>query len=119
MKKIIAIILSVITIVVCGWLIVDRLDYLDIPSNKNDQNAAFQKQMIINRSDIDECEKTKLCSNIDFRREKERALSSLAFTGMFIAFVIILIQLVLLVFIFMMPRKLSKDELLRLNKPLE
>jgi len=105
MKKIIALVLSVLTIVICVWLTINRLDLLDIPSNKNDTVALFEKQKINKRTDIDECEKKILTNQIDFERKKQRQISGIAFQTQFIALVIIVIQLVLLVVILMMPKK--------------
>ncbi len=44
MKKTIAIYLSIITIIICGWFVINSIDLLDIASNKNDTYANFQKK---------------------------------------------------------------------------
>ena len=36
MKKIIAVSLSIITIIICSWLIFKNIDHLDIASNKTE-----------------------------------------------------------------------------------
>ena len=36
MKKTIALSLSIITIIICGWMILKNIDHLDIASNKTD-----------------------------------------------------------------------------------
>ena len=105
MKKRIATFLSVITITICGWLIIDRLDLLDIPSNKNDTYASFEKRKIDNRTDITEFEKKLLKKEIDFKREKEKEISAIGYQTQIISFVIIIIQIVLLIIIIMMPKK--------------
>lgn len=104
MKKI-AIFLSVITIFICGWLIINRLNFLDIPSNKNDAYASFEKRKIDDRIDINECEKDILKNEIDFDRQKKRQISAIAYQTQIISFVIILIQIVLLILILRMPKK--------------
>lgn len=103
MKKI-AISLSIITIFICGWLIINRLNFLDIPSNKNDTYASFEKRKIDNRIDINKYEKDILKNTIDFEREKKRQVSAIAYQTQIISFVIILIQIVLLLFILKMPQ---------------
>lgn len=107
MKKKVAIFLSIITIVICGWLIINRLNLLDIPSNKNDTYASFEKQKINNRTDINECEKDILKNAIDFERENKRQISVISYQTQITAFVIILIQIVLLIIILMIPKKVK------------
>ena len=109
MKKTIAISISIITIVICGWLIINRLNLLDIPSNKNDTYASFEKREINKRTDINECEKDILKNTIDFERKKKREISVIAFQTQIIAFVIIIIQIVLLIIILIMPKKNKKE----------
>lgn len=108
MKKIIALVLSIITIIICGWLVIKRMELLDIPSNKNDENALYEKIKIDTRTDINECEKKILKNQIDFERKKERQISNIAFSTQFIALVIIVIQLILMVIILMMPKKVPE-----------
>ncbi len=108
MKKRVAISLSLITITICGWLIVDRLDLLDIPSNKNDTYSSFEKRKIDKRTDINQFEKVILKNKIDFEREKKQQISTIAYQTQIISFVIILIQIILLVIVIMMHKKQKK-----------
>lgn len=71
-KKYIGVFLSVITIIVCGWLVVSRIDFLDIPSNKNDQYAMFEKTQIMAREDIGNCEKQLLINKVEDRRARTK-----------------------------------------------
>ncbi|WP_291870614.1 hypothetical protein [Maribacter sp.] len=105
MKKTIAIILSILTIITCVWLILNRLDLLYIPANKIEHVASFEKQQINNRTDINACEKKILINQIDSDQKNNRRISNIAFKTQFTAFVIIVIQLVLVVVILMMPKK--------------
>ena len=110
MKKIIAILLSVITIIISGWLITQNLDHLDIPSNKNDTYATWEKQKIDKRTDIDFCEKQVLKSKVDQNRKNDRRESEIAIQAQSVAFIVIIVQLILLVFIAIMPIKISVDK---------
>ncbi len=103
MKKIIAISLCIVTIVFCGWLILENIDNLDIPSNKNDQIAMWEKQRINKRTDIDLCEKQVLKKVIDLERKNKREQSNIAFQIQFVSFSVIVIQLILIVFIVRIP----------------
>lgn len=105
MKKIIALSLSIITIVICSWLILKNLDHLDIASNKTDTYIMWEKQKIDDRTDIDLCEKKVLKSELDCRRKNDQIESNIAFQAQVFAFIIIIVQLVLLVFIFIIPSK--------------
>ncbi|MBD3906586.1 hypothetical protein NAL32_18295 [Chryseobacterium sp. Ch-15] len=96
MKKI-AIVFSMVTIIICGWLIIDRLDSLDIASNKNDTYAMIQKNEINKRTDINECEKKIRKNKIDSNREDFRKLSDIAFQTQIISFSIIILQILLIV----------------------
>ena len=113
MKKKIAIFLSLLTITICGWIIVDRLQYLDIPQNKNEWYAMNEKSKINTRTDIDQCEKNLLTNKIDQQRAIKVYVSGIAFQTQVIAFSIILIQIVLLIFIMLMPRKIKPAKLPR------
>lgn len=105
MKKIIALSLSIITIIFCGWLILKNIDRLDIAYNKTDWYAMDSKRKIDERIDIDFCEKQILKARIDQSRNNARIESNMAFETQVFAFIIIIIQLILLVFIFMIPNK--------------
>ena len=110
MKKIIALSLSIITIIICGWLILVNIDHLDIASNKTDWYAMDGKRKIDERTDIDFCEKQVLKSEIDCSRKNDRRESEIAFHAQSVAFIIIIVQLILLVFIAFMPQKLILDK---------
>jgi|SRR5690606_25763331 len=105
MKKVIALSLSIITIIICSWLILKNIDHLDIAYNKTDWYAMDSKRKIDDRIDIDFCEKQILKDRIDQRRNNARIESEIAFQAQAFASIIIIIQLVLLVFIFMIPNK--------------
>ena len=105
MKKKIAIFLSLVTIVVCGWQIVDRLKYLDIPQNKNEWYSMSEKRKINARTDIDQCEKNLLTNKIDQQRANKVYVSGIAFQTQSIAFSIIVIQIILLIFVILIPSK--------------
>lgn len=107
MKKKIAIFLALLTIITCGWLIIDRLQYLDIPQNKNEWYAMNEKRKINARTDIDQCEKTVLTDRIDQQRANKVYFSGIAFQTQVIAFSIIIIQLILLIFVMLMPGKIK------------
>lgn len=108
MKKWIAIVLCLITIGVSGWFVVNQMGSLDIPSNKNDQYAAQQKWEIQERKDIDNCEKEKLIAGIDAGRALDRASSAHAFEKQVFALFVMVVQILLLIFISLMPRKVNK-----------
>ncbi|AZI32028.1 hypothetical protein [Kaistella carnis] len=105
MKKKIAIALSLMTILICGWIIIDYVKYLDIASNKTDWYVMDAKHKISERTDINNYEKELLKNQIDQNRKNEKNISNIAFQTQIVAFVLIVIQLVLLVFIFLMPNK--------------
>ncbi|KAA5535882.1 hypothetical protein [Paenimyroides baculatum] len=107
MKKIIALLLSIITIIICSWLILKNIDYLDIASNKTDWYTMDSKRKIDERIDIDFFEKQILKDRIYQSRNNSRIQSNMAFETQVFAFIIIIVQLVLLVFIIMMPSKLK------------
>ncbi|WP_066682154.1 MULTISPECIES: hypothetical protein [unclassified Chryseobacterium] len=103
MKKL-AIVFSIVTIMICAWLIIDRLNSLDIASNKNDTYAMIQKIEIDKRSDINECEKEIRKNKIDFDRENFRKSSDIAYQTQIISFSIIIIQ-ILIVFCLIFKRE--------------
>ncbi|PIE50233.1 MAG: hypothetical protein CSA38_04055 [Flavobacteriales bacterium] len=107
-KKYIGLLLSITTIVICGWLIGNRLRFLDIPANKNDSSAMWTKNDIRKRTDIDECEKKLLIHKIDERRARKRYFSAVAFQTQIIAFGVIIIQLWLFVLILSIPKNKNK-----------
>lgn len=107
MKKTIAISLSIITIIFCGWMIVNRLEKLDIIPNYTDTYASENKRKIDERTDIDDCEKKLLRNQVDQNRATFREISDEAFHTKIILLVVMVIQLVLLVFISMMPKKIN------------
>ena len=104
MKKIV-IILSVITIISSGYLIVNNLDLLDIPSNKNEQSASFKKQRINNRTDINKCEKEILKTKINLERKSKKKISNIILPIQFFLLVIILVHIVIIILVLMMPQK--------------
>lgn len=110
MKKTIAISLTLITIVFCGWMIVNKLEKLDIVPNYTDTFASEDKRKINERTDIDDCEKKILRNQVDQNRAKFREMSDEAFQTQIILFVVMIIQLVLLVFISIMPKKINSSE---------
>ncbi|WP_027381786.1 hypothetical protein [Epilithonimonas caeni] len=105
MKKIIAISLSAITIIVCCYLIVIKMGSLDIPVNKNEWYAMDTIHKIEDRTDIDECEKKVLKGKVKQDRENAKRVSNDAFQVQVIAFGVIIIQVFLLVLIILMPSK--------------
>lgn len=107
MKKIIALLLSIITIIICSWLILKNIDHLDIASNKTDWYTMDSKRKIDERIDIDFFEKQILKDRIYQSRNNSRIQSNMAFETQVFAFIIIIVQLVLLVFIIIMPSKLK------------
>ncbi len=109
MRKYIIISSSIITIIICGWLVLNRLEFLDIPSNKNDWYAMHSKRKIQERTDIDECEKKILINNIDKDREYKKRYSGIAFQTQIIAFIVIVIQLILLFTLLIPPIKKIKQ----------
>ncbi len=108
MRKYIIILLSSATIVICGWLITNRVQFLDIPSNKNDFYAIVAKREIQNRTDIDECEKKIRIYKIEEERARKRYYSNTAFQTQTIAFAVILIQIILLTTLLLPPIKKIK-----------
>jgi len=107
MKKI-ATIFSLITIIICGWIIIDRLDSLDIASNKNDTYASIQKQEIDKRIDLNICEKEIEKNKIDNNRQNFRYNSEVAYQTQVIAFSIIVIQIVIIICLFLDNSKSKK-----------
>lgn len=107
MKKKIAILLSIITLIICGWVFISNMVHLDIPSNKNDQSAAFEKKRIALEIGLSDPEKEVLYAKIDSKREKEREVSNNAFKTQFTISVIFVIQLTLLIILFLIPVKIE------------
>jgi len=105
MKKISIIILSVLTIISSSIIVVNHLVFLDIPSNKNEQYASFEKTRINNRTDINECEKKILITEISLERNSQKKISNIIFPIQFMMFVIIIIQIILLVLVLMTQKK--------------
>lgn len=110
MKKIIGLSLSIMTIITCGWLIAENLGRLDIASNKADTWVMWEKQEVDERTDIDFCKKQVLKSELDCRRRNDRIKSDIALQTLHTAIFIIIIQLILLVFIALMPKKLNSNK---------
>lgn len=110
MKKI-AIIFSLITIFICGWLIIDKLDSLDIASNKNDTYANIQKQEIDKRTDINSCQKKIEKNKIDNKRQNFRNASEVAYQTQVILFIIIVIQIVIITCLFIDNSKSKKGKI--------
>jgi len=108
MKKI-AIIFSLITITICAWIIIYKLDSLDIASNKNDTYANIQKQEINKRTDLNNCEKEIEKNKIDNNRRNFRNSSEVAYQTQVIAFIIIVIQIVIIVFLFIDNSNFKKE----------
>lgn len=105
MKKTVAISLCIITIIICGYLIVQKIDSLDIASNKTDWYVMDAIRKIEKRTDIDDCEKKVLKKEVQVKRQNEKDNSGIAFETQIFAFGIMLIQLILIFFIIMMPSK--------------
>lgn len=108
MKKWIAIIFCLITIIISGWFVINQMGSLDIPSNKNDQYAAQQKWEINERTDIDKCEKKVLINQIDAGRALRREVAAQAFEKQVFAMFVIVMQIVILIVVSLMPRNLNK-----------
>ena len=104
MKKKIVLALLLITTVISGWQIINKLDLLDIPSNKNDHYAAFEKRKIESRTDINDCEKELLKSEIDINRKNTKHNSTIAYNTQIIALIIIGIQVVAFILVLLMPK---------------
>ncbi|MDO4230163.1 MAG: hypothetical protein Q4C98_10135 [Capnocytophaga sp.] len=81
--------------------IISGLDHWDIPSNKNDTYAAWQKREIMERTDISLPEKELLAQQIDLKRKYERQISKIAISFQEKFLVIFVIQILLLVLIFL------------------
>ena len=109
MKKKIAILLCVFTIIICGWLIFDNLKHLDIASNKTEWYVMDAKRKINERIDIDEFEKKELVNQIDFNRKEQINISNNAFQTQIIASILIVIQILILFLIYFMPNKITND----------
>lgn len=99
MKKIIVISFCLLTLFVSGGLFINQLRYLDIPSNKNDTYAMWQKRKINERTDIDKCKKEILKNEIDLGRQNKRKLSEIAMQTQIFLLGIIILQLLLIVYI--------------------
>ncbi|WP_313031895.1 hypothetical protein [Soonwooa sp.] len=80
---------------------------MDIPSNKNDQYAAKQKWEINERTDIDKCEETVLINRIDAGRALRREVAAQAFEKQVFAMFVIVMQIVILIVVSLMPRKVE------------
>lgn len=80
------------------------MQYLDIPSNKNDSYAIYVKREIADRTDIDDCEKRVLQNQIDQQRKNDRQISEISLKTQFTLFSIIVIQIILLVLIIVTPK---------------
>ncbi|MBL3657354.1 hypothetical protein [Fulvivirga sediminis] len=112
MKKIVVVMLCLATISVCSWLFLERVNLLDIPSNKNDFYANIEKQKIDERIDIHSCEKSILKREIDLIRRKEKELSQIAWQTQVCTQIVIGLQVILLLFIFLnnSDRNLRKEK---------
>lgn len=104
MKKI-ALALSLFSILLCSWLIIEYVQYLDIASNKTDWHVADAKNKISERTDIDLCEKRILQNTIDINRANDRDLSGIAFQAQLVALVVIIFQFILSFLVLLMPNK--------------
>jgi hypothetical protein len=60
MKKKIAIVLYLITILICEWIIINYVKYLDTASNKTDWYVMDAKHKVSERTDINNYEKELL-----------------------------------------------------------
>ncbi len=69
-KKYVALALSIIILVICGWLIAEQFQYLDIASNKTDLYVMQAKRNINNRTDLDDCEKQLQIIQLEHQREQ-------------------------------------------------
>ncbi|WP_312322915.1 hypothetical protein [Soonwooa sp.] len=96
-----------ITIIISGWFVSNQIGPLDIPSNKNDQYAAKQKWEINERTDIDKCEKTVLINRIDAGRALRREVAAQSFEKQVFAMFVIVMQIVILIVVSLMPRKIE------------
>lgn len=105
MKRYIAISLSLITILICSWQFINSMQFLDIPTNKNDSAANWEKQKITKDPTLTACEKTIRINQITIKRQNEKATSAIAFQTQFVVLLIVGIQFILLIFIFFMPKK--------------
>lgn len=91
-------------------MIVSLMSSLDIPSNKNDQYAAFQKWKISERTDINDCEKELLYKEIDRGRENDRERSAFAFEIQRVMFIIVLLQVILLIVLLTIKSSPNKEK---------
>ena len=105
MKRYIAVVLTIITIGICGWQIVNSVDLLDIASNKNDWYALSQKNKIENRTDISSCEKAIMKSQIDFERKNKRQISGITYQWQVVGLIVIIVQFILLIVMVTMSKK--------------
>lgn len=108
MKKKVALSLSIITIIICGWLIVDQIKLLDIVPNYTDTYASLDKKKIDERTDIGENEKIILRNQIDQNRANKKNQSNEAFKIQVVLLSIIIIQILLIFVISMMPKEIKK-----------
>lgn len=75
MKKIIALSLSIVTILFCSWIIVSKIEKLDLVPNYTDSYASENKRKIDQRTDINDCEKKALRSQVDLQQANLREIS--------------------------------------------
>lgn len=107
MKKIVAILLSSGTLIICGWFIISQIGLLDILPNYTETIASSEKNEINLRTDINACEKEILIKQIDFERQKKREISNNTFKTQIIVSIVFVIQLVLLIILFIIPSKVT------------
>lgn len=109
MKKTVALSFTILTIFICGWLIVDQIKFLDIVPNYTDMYASLDKQKIDERTDIGENEKKILRNQVDQNRAYKTQISNDAFKIQVVLFGVVIIQILLIFVILMMP-KLVKEQ---------
>ncbi|NJI73588.1 hypothetical protein HCX49_10260 [Sphingobacterium kitahiroshimense] len=81
MKKKIAIALYLITILICGWIIINYVKYVDISSNKTDWYVMDAKHKVSERTDINNYEKELLKNQIDQNRKNEKNIAKHRFSN--------------------------------------
>lgn len=116
MKKTIALSLSILTIIISGWMIFDQIKMLDLIPNYTDTYASLDKQKIDERTDITEGEKKILRNQIDQDRANKTKVSGEAFGRQLTLSVIIIIQLILFFVILMMPKLKNSRESVEIGK---
>lgn len=109
-KKIIMLFLSIITIFIGGYVIVNFIPKLDIAANKMDQYVASEIWKISERTDISNCEKELLCRELEWDRKYDRQRAKMVGEIQEVMLLIVLLQVILLIVLLTIKSRPNKEK---------